>query len=466
MLAPLLAFFIGFLPLSAFSMAVNDTYYVGSGANGPVYGYSYSEVCDKFLQSHGYSLSLKRLEGNKCAAYSDRYLLTTYLNTAKCSYRDLDDPAHICYESPEPDCPESGTKVNIGSALSSPDSGAGPIEVTISKTGSYNGCKVTREFLEVDCYLHSTDPDDENGPLEKCFAFGGYEYTGEPADNTDPNMSSDFEEIDQDADPVDIGEKPEETEIVYHEDTQETLADGSTVDVESFTETTTRGAGTDKVVTQDKTVFKRSDGIVKTETTTTTTITNSDGSKTVTTETNVHYTGHGADYAVVDHNTGTVQQTSEPDTSASGTTTTTDTYDADGNKTGSKTTSESTGDKKTEEKAEESNFCKDNPYHITCKSWENGTNSEVTFAIDDQRTAVDQAWGELSTVIDDVQDEIKSVFDVSDLGGQSLGCYSFIDFMGSSFDACMSDLGPIFGQIGRALVFLTLLLILYMLLKD
>lgn len=152
----------------ASALSVGDTYYTGTGANGIIYGNSYSQVCDKFLQSHGYSLSLKRLEGSKCAAYSDRYLLTTYLAQKTCLQRDVDDPTHICHAPPPVDCSQYAGQ-------------EGYLEFD-AFTGGYPA-----QYYSVDgCRAETTNAscaDDLTTGERKCVAY--VEYTGEEEQGTE-----------------------------------------------------------------------------------------------------------------------------------------------------------------------------------------------------------------------------------------------------------------------------------------
>lgn len=481
-LAPVLAFFLGFFPTLVLSAEYKWSY-IGHHADTPIsvlylWLDSQSGMLGSFAGSRRYANSFQdhqctevsessyqcsarlRFTDSSWPSYHPRHIgYTTFdINPSRssCSESEKSDPSSPCFHVEPEDCPD-------------PDSEATTRFHRVDSTarwpseGIFNGCSV---------YLDRKDIMSKDGVD---YVWYYYNYTGgdtvdEQAPNMEPTDSdpliTDEPDPDPESDPDPIGPSPETSETVYNGKTTETLPDGTTVDVESETTTTTRGAGTDKVVTEVQTVFKRSDGISKTETITTTEITNPDGSKTVTTETQYSYTQHGDEYTVIDHETGAVSHTKGDNISAGGTVTKTDTYDADGNKTGSSTSCSSSGDDGLGEEAEEQNFCAENPQNVVCKEWDNGTGSDETFAIDDQRTKVDQAWQELNTLISDTQEEIKQVFDTSELGGASLGCYDFFSAFGTSYDVCLDQYSQAFSYVGQGLLFLTVLLVLYMLLKD
>ncbi len=376
------------------------------------------------------------------------------------------DQACVLVES---DCPDTGTVVrmvmstsgNIVDGVFVSDDGSSPTDF---RNGTYDGCSYAPTYMYEES--ENVQPDYEYRCSEdgECFIIVNMAATGQQTSGPTSATAVPFDQLEKQVN--DEGPEPETSETVYHDPSSETLPDGSTVNVESHTKTTVRGAGTDTVETEEQTVFKRSDGIVKTETKTTIEKTNPDGSKTVTEEIVYSYTGHGADYAVMDNGTGTMHKTNEPDSSASGSSTTTTTYDADGNKTGSTTTNKNNGDEDLKDNEEESAFCKENPNNVICKEWNGENETDAQFATDETKSEVDAAWLELQSTIESVQSDIRSTFSTSNLSGQGLGCYSFIEFQGHSFEACLGGYTSMFAQLGTALLFLTTLLILYMLLKD
>ncbi len=465
-LFPLIAFFIGYLPVSVIAAQVGDIYYITN--NGKT-GWTPDEACSKALTDDVYHSA----SGGACYAVSSwdgRVFSYTFYGQNTCTAGFIAQPSHICSTDIPPDCPAQGTVTRMviptsGQIVDGVFVGADGQTPSDFRNGAFDGCGYVPTYMYESSELTQPDYEYACSDDRECLIIVNMAATGEAASPTS-NAPSATPLDDLEKQVNDPGPQPETSETVHHESTSETLPDGSTVQVQSSTTTTVRGAGTDTVETTEQTVFKRSDGIVKTETKTIIEKTNPDGSKTVTEEITYSYTGHGADYAVLDKNSGTLQSNSEPDVTAGGKTSTTKNYDADGNLTSEKSSSESSGEEELKDEEEEAEFCKQNPENVICKEWNGETDSDAKFATDETKSEVDAAWLGLKSTISDVQAEIKDVFSVSDLSGSGLGCYSFIEFMGKSFDACLGGFAPMLGQLGQALLFLTMLLILYMLLKD
>lgn len=463
-LAPIFAFFIGFLPFSVFAASVGDIFYT-TGAGYPRWTADESCAASAGWRNYSHAASgwcYHTRENGKVEGF------ITYAASV-CGDSQITDPTHICYGNPPSDCPETGTVVR----MTIPTTGSIVDGVFVSddgspfdyRNGSYDGCGYAPTYMYESS--ENTQPDYEYACSDdgQCIIIVNMAATGEESAN-DSSIPSATPLADLETEVNEPGPQPETTETVYHEPTTEILPDGTVVDVESHTTTTVRGAGTDTVETEEQTVFKQSDGVVKTETKTTIEKTHSDGSKTVTEDVSYSYTGHGGVYTVMDNGSGTMHQTTEPTTSASGGSTTTTNYDSDGNKTSSSTTSQNTGNGSFKNNEDQAAFCQENPENVICKEWNGETESDAEFATDDTKTEVEAAWLELKSTIETVQSDIRSTFSTSTLSGQGLGCYSFIEFRGHSFEACLGGYTSMFAQLGTALVFLTMLLILYMLLKD
>lgn len=240
---------------------------------------------------------------------------------------------HVCetciYE-PINNCPLSGTPVNVVNRLNWGDSGL-DTPITIGQSRSINGCEVVPSYSDVACNWDET---------MQCKVITGYEFSGHPSTQQQPIPDDDVLETAPSLDPVGVLPNVSDTTVDRN---FESWPDGSTTETVVTTTTENRGAGQTRNETETVLTVTYSNGITRTETIIETTLTNADGSKTVTTEKTTTFTQNPINtITITKPNTINGSQTQPKQSSQ--TTTTTENFDPNGNKTGSSTTSSGSGD--------------------------------------------------------------------------------------------------------------------------
>lgn len=375
-LAPLVAFFLGFLPASAF-------------ADGTYYYYDNDSAQAACLAKQASEIAAGR-NVNACTWTSGHWLLTSYIgaywqNNDRQRYRyyptagcpgQVSDPNGMCVD-PVP-CPDSGT-VFAGTFAREPQTGIW--ETTVGGVRNVDGCEVTPVFEAVKCFW--ADELDPNNPETVCRSIHHYEYTGNDAPGGTGAPGSDPEDL-----PVPTGEplapadhtKDLSTSTPIPESV-EVLPDGTVITQSGYVETQTKNIGPNIQQDTETTVIDRSDGITKTTTVTTTTTTNPDGSKSVVEATTTAYEQTDKELIMVKGQDGTITITSVPGYSGSTTTTKTTGYDTQGNSTGTQTNTSHGADGNGDAAGEQDkgDYCEENPVALECESISaSGKDSEGT----------------------------------------------------------------------------------------
>lgn len=391
-----MAFFIGFLPVSVFAepITVKGQYSSAAaaqsacntwGALNPATGGDYYNFQCNIQTYHSATERAQQISVYYSNDVIKERFRWTYQISGGCPVGTLELNGQ-CF--PDPGCPASGTEKVLAVPAKTPEelAATGPAVFYPSTVYLFDSCGYTKKPVpdgedppETQCYFAPDDNQIERIWCKYTFIATGTianQAAGMPAaepkevDGEDPDISVASE------DTTNQGVAESSSETVVSEPT-ETLPDGTTVDQKTEVATEVKNTGIQTETSTQTETVQWSEGIVKTTTTTTTTTTNPDGSKTVDTVQSVAYQQTDGALMITENDSGVRTITHNPGYGGSKTTTTSTSYDSEGNKTGStsstssqNSTSTNSGAGEAESDFESTTFCEDNPDNPACKDYD------------------------------------------------------------------------------------------------
>lgn len=374
-LAPLVAFFLGFLPVSAFATGFDtwtEGYYWAQNSGTPYAkrGATPRLACENlfnlYYTGHVEISGPVATDTYKCDRYDTQGQWAGTWNVGK--YADCPQgSADPWCQNPFPpvECPAAGTEYKTFFNETVEDGSV----VNVGSGNNVEGCEVVPVWESTQCGT----PEVPQAGLE-CLRIISYQYTGQ--EKTDGDAPEDVpENRDPDVstwEPLSDGDQTQDTKtVVPLAETEETMPDGTVVTQTGYVETETKNLGANVTQGTETTVYLWSNGITKTVTVTETTTTNPDGSKSVVRTENVTYEQTDKELTVVDNGTGGLVVTNTPGYSGGRTTTTTTNYDTEGNSTGSSTVSQNDGTGSgdvAQDSFEDQGYCEQNPQALECET--------------------------------------------------------------------------------------------------
>ena len=361
----------------------------------------------------------------------------------------------VCGAEPV-DCPSAGetkrlgyTKTEIPSNMNGGEGNGFTINISNSSSVGAsiesNGCGYNRvESSQPDCKLFAYDQ--QGNQRWNCYAE--YVATGEPAASP-PDSGITYSDGSEDGAPNEsdgvTDTRQSNTTTTSTNPVTEMVGD-QTVTTKTDITTENRGDGSVVETRDDITIITESDGITRTDTQTTTTTTAPDGSQTIETTNNISYTQHPQTIYNIDNSNNQITVSQTPGGSASQTSTTTETYDADGNLTDRE---ESTGPVQGDDDAaegEERQTCDTNPLMDKCindfTNTAKGQFGDISAKISSAKTEFQDEWNRIKA---DATDKLGFTLN----GGGTLQ-QSIVTVRGIEGDIGITRWVPYFDEFGLA----------------
>ncbi|WP_372832506.1 hypothetical protein [Pontibacterium sp.] len=366
------------------------------------------------------------------------------------------DTSALC-QPPPVDCPSAGetkrlgyTKTEIPSNMNGGEGNGFTINISNSSSVGAsiesNGCGYNRvESSKPDCKLFAYDQ--QGNQRWNCYAE--YVATGEPAASP-PDSGITYSDGSEDGAPNEsegvTDTRQSNTTTTSTTPVTEMVGD-QTVTTKTDITTENRGDGSVVETRDDVTIITESDGITRTDTQTTTTTTAPDGSQTIETTNNISYTQHPQTIYNIDNSNNQITVSQTPGGSASQTSTTTETYDANGNLTDRE---ESTGPVQGDDDAaegEERQTCDTNPLMDKCindfTNTAKGQFGDISTKISTAKTEFQDEWNRIKSEASD-----RLGFSLS--GGGGALQQSIVTVRGIEGDIGITRWVPYFDEFGLA----------------